>query len=165
LDKGQETFRLRLYQLYAWGGPLLIAGIAGVLDSLPKEMYSSLLRPRFGQERCWFFGTYLASENILKVRYTINGYFIQWLSAPLVEVSRTLTRLSAGNVTVATCMTSNHRRIIRFCAEHVIVESKISGLLYLHISLYHRRRRQIFHLKEDTKLFSYVCVYIYILIS
>lgn len=56
LDKGQETFRLRLYQLYAWGGPLLIAGIAGILDSLPEEIYSSLLRPRFGQQRCWFYG-------------------------------------------------------------------------------------------------------------
>jgi G protein-coupled receptor Mth (Methuselah protein) len=64
LDKGQETFRLRLYQLYAWGGPLLIAGIAGILDSLPEEIYSSLLRPRFGQQRCWFYGMYFASETV-----------------------------------------------------------------------------------------------------
>ncbi|KDR21417.1 putative G-protein coupled receptor Mth-like 1, partial [Zootermopsis nevadensis] len=56
LDKGQETFRLRLYQLYAWGGPLLIAGIAAILDNLPEESYSSFLRPRFGQKRCWFYG-------------------------------------------------------------------------------------------------------------
>ncbi|XP_069669202.1 probable G-protein coupled receptor Mth-like 1 isoform X2 [Periplaneta americana] len=56
LDKSQETFRLRLYQLYAWGGPLLIAGVAAILDNLPEESYSSFLRPRFGQQRCWFYG-------------------------------------------------------------------------------------------------------------
>lgn len=63
LDKGQETFRLRLYQLYAWGGPLLIAGIAAILDNLPGEAYSSLLRPRFGQQRCWFYGMFFSIRN------------------------------------------------------------------------------------------------------
>jgi len=70
LDKGQETFRLRLYQLYAWGGPLLIAGIAAILDNLPGEAYSSLLKPRFGQGRCWFYGMFFSKNNSLEVRYT-----------------------------------------------------------------------------------------------
>jgi len=70
LDKGQETFRLRLYQLYAWGGPLLIAGIAAILDNLPGEAYSSLLKPRFGQGRCWFYGMFFSINNSLEVRHT-----------------------------------------------------------------------------------------------
>jgi hypothetical protein len=75
LDKGQETFRLRLYQLYAWGGPLLIAGIAAILDNLPEESSSSLLRPRFGQQRCWFYGIHFNIWNsTVKVRY-VNGNF------------------------------------------------------------------------------------------
>lgn len=39
--------------LYAWGGPLLLAGTAALLDALPAP---GLLRPRFGEQRCWFYG-------------------------------------------------------------------------------------------------------------
>lgn len=53
LDKGQENLRLRLYELYAWGCPLFIAGVAALLDHLPR---GSFIGPRFGDKRCWFYG-------------------------------------------------------------------------------------------------------------
>ncbi|XP_050437799.1 probable G-protein coupled receptor Mth-like 1 [Adelges cooleyi] len=56
LDKGQEACRLRLYQLYAWGVPLVIATLAAVLDRIPPDQYQSLIRPKFGEQRCWFDG-------------------------------------------------------------------------------------------------------------
>ncbi|XP_014246462.1 probable G-protein coupled receptor Mth-like 1 [Cimex lectularius] len=55
LDKGQEACRLRIYELYAWGGPLLIAGIGAIFDHLPDKGHN-LIRPRFGEHRCWFYG-------------------------------------------------------------------------------------------------------------
>nr|CAD7567475.1 unnamed protein product [Timema californicum] len=54
LDKLQEVCRLRLYQVYAWGVPLIIAGVAAFVDNLPPS-HNSLLRPRFGQRTCWFY--------------------------------------------------------------------------------------------------------------
>nr|CAD7398562.1 unnamed protein product [Timema cristinae] len=54
LDKLQEVCRLRLYQVYAWGVPLIIAGVAALVDNLPPS-HNSLLRPRFGQRTCWFY--------------------------------------------------------------------------------------------------------------
>lgn len=58
LDKGQEACRLRLYQLYAWGVPFGIATLAAVLDRIPPDQYVSLIRPKFGEHRCWFYGKY-----------------------------------------------------------------------------------------------------------
>ncbi|KAF4519769.1 hypothetical protein B566_EDAN010363 [Ephemera danica] len=55
-DPGQERFRYRAYSLYAWGGPLIIAGIAVLLDTLEEEFTQGLMRPRFGERRCWFYG-------------------------------------------------------------------------------------------------------------
>ncbi|XP_023290415.1 probable G-protein coupled receptor Mth-like 1 [Orussus abietinus] len=56
LEKGQETLRLRIYACYAWGGPLLVAGIAALLDHLPTQPEYARLRPRFGEKQCWFYG-------------------------------------------------------------------------------------------------------------
>lgn len=57
VDKNQETVRMRLYEAYAWGGPLIIAGVAAALDRLPKtDEYEHLLRPGFGEDKCWFYG-------------------------------------------------------------------------------------------------------------
>nr|XP_018906508.1 PREDICTED: probable G-protein coupled receptor Mth-like 1 isoform X2 [Bemisia tabaci] len=56
LDIGQETCRLRFYELYAWGGPLLIAGVAAVMDRIPEVTHTTLIKPRFGEARCWFYG-------------------------------------------------------------------------------------------------------------
>lgn len=53
LERGQEAWRLRVYMVYAWGGPLLLSGAAALLDALP---HAGLLRPRFGERRCWFYG-------------------------------------------------------------------------------------------------------------
>ncbi|CAH1403375.1 unnamed protein product [Nezara viridula] len=57
LDKSQEACRLRAYEIYAWGGPLIIAGIGALMDSLPESAANpSFLRPKFGEMRCWFYG-------------------------------------------------------------------------------------------------------------
>lgn len=53
LEKVQELVRLRIYQAYAFGLPLLIIAIAIILDNLPNGEF---LRPRFGQTRCGFDG-------------------------------------------------------------------------------------------------------------
>lgn len=55
LERGQEAWRLRVYMLYAWGGPLVLAGAAALLDQLPHAP-DALLRPRFAVQRCWFYG-------------------------------------------------------------------------------------------------------------
>lgn len=69
LEKSQELLRLRLYQVYAWGLPLIIAGVAAILDNLPASNDSQYLRPRFGVKGCWFYGrhiyTALASQYLL----------------------------------------------------------------------------------------------------
>jgi len=62
LEKGQETLRLRVYACYAWGGPLLVAGLAALLDHLPSEPQYTFLRPRFGEKQCWFYGKLVVSE-------------------------------------------------------------------------------------------------------
>uniref|UniRef100_A0A2M4BHU4 Putative g-protein coupled receptor mth-like 1 n=2 Tax=Anopheles marajoara TaxID=58244 RepID=A0A2M4BHU4_9DIPT len=55
LEKSQEVCRLRIYEVYAWGVPLVIAGVAAILDNLPGGN-DTYLKPRFGEARCWFFG-------------------------------------------------------------------------------------------------------------
>lgn len=59
LEKGQETLRLRVYACYAWGGPLLVAGLAALLDHLPPQPQYTFLRPRFGVKQCWFYGKFI----------------------------------------------------------------------------------------------------------
>lgn len=56
IDKNQEAVRMRLYEVYAWGGPLVFAAVAAALDHLPADQYPHLLRPGFGLEKCWFLG-------------------------------------------------------------------------------------------------------------
>lgn len=56
LERGQEAWRLRVYMVYAWGGPLLVAGAAALLDHLPPSAAAPFLRPRFAVQRCWFYG-------------------------------------------------------------------------------------------------------------
>lgn len=52
LEKSQERCRLRLYEVYAWGFPALIALTGLILDVVPGEA----LRPGFGIDKCWFHG-------------------------------------------------------------------------------------------------------------
>lgn len=56
LEKSQERCRLRIYEVYAWGSPLLIAGVAAILDSIPERSEYAFLRPQFGTSNCWFHG-------------------------------------------------------------------------------------------------------------
>lgn len=55
----QELVRLRIYQAYAWGVPLVIMTIAIILDNLPN---GDFLRPRFGQTRCGFDGKFFLHQ-------------------------------------------------------------------------------------------------------
>ncbi|XP_053662114.1 probable G-protein coupled receptor Mth-like 1 [Anopheles marshallii] len=55
LEKSQEICRLRIYEVYAWGVPLVFAGVAAILDNLPDSS-DTYLRPRFGEAKCWFYG-------------------------------------------------------------------------------------------------------------
>ncbi|EFA10672.1 probable G-protein coupled receptor Mth-like 1 [Tribolium castaneum] len=54
VEKSQEWYRLRLYELYAWGVPVVIAGTAAILDQVADS--SNFLRPKFGDNTCWFHG-------------------------------------------------------------------------------------------------------------
>jgi G protein-coupled receptor Mth (Methuselah protein) len=47
---------LRIYEIYAWGVPTLITCVAAILDHLPENPNDSFLRPRFGENNCWFYG-------------------------------------------------------------------------------------------------------------
>ncbi|XP_072398849.1 probable G-protein coupled receptor Mth-like 1 [Diabrotica undecimpunctata] len=54
-EKSQERIRLRLYEIYAWGIPLVITVIAASLDLTATDDYD-VLRPRFAENKCWFAG-------------------------------------------------------------------------------------------------------------
>lgn len=75
LEKGQELCRLRIYEVYAWGVPLLISGVAAILDNLPETPGDTFLRPRFGQNRCWFFGKSFFSFNFHILSSHVRGGF------------------------------------------------------------------------------------------
>lgn len=53
MERRQEICRLHLYEIYAWGFPTIIVGVAAILDYTGNE---NLLRPRFGEKSCWFYG-------------------------------------------------------------------------------------------------------------
>lgn len=56
MEKSQETLRLRIYEAYAWGMPTIITAVAAILDNLPENPSDKFLRPRFGENKCWFYG-------------------------------------------------------------------------------------------------------------
>jgi hypothetical protein len=56
MEKSQELVRLRIYEVYAWGVPIVITAVAAILDNLPETPNESFLRPRFGENKCWFYG-------------------------------------------------------------------------------------------------------------
>ena len=58
--------RLRFYAAYAWGGPLIVAGLAAILDHLPQSPDQTYLRPRFGEKHCWFYGKLLVDSKAEK---------------------------------------------------------------------------------------------------
>lgn len=72
LEKVQELMRLRIYQAYAWGVPLIIMTIAIILDNLPN---GDLLRPRFGQTRCGFDGKWNFDKSNAIFHTILNIYF------------------------------------------------------------------------------------------
>lgn len=57
-EKEHEIFRLRIYKVYAWGVPLIIAGTAAVLDHMKHNSANNvhLLYPRFCETEFWFAG-------------------------------------------------------------------------------------------------------------
>jgi G protein-coupled receptor Mth (Methuselah protein) len=60
LEKGQELVRLRIYECYAWGMPIIITVVGAILDNLPMTPDESFLRPRFGEHKCWFYGEFFS---------------------------------------------------------------------------------------------------------
>lgn len=60
MERRQEICRLHLYEIYAWGVPTIIVMIAAILDYIGDE---NVLRPRFGEKNCWFYG------KLKKIRY------------------------------------------------------------------------------------------------
>lgn len=59
MEKSQESLRLRIYEIYAWGMPTIITIVAAVLDNLPETGNDRFLRPHFGENKCWFNGKFL----------------------------------------------------------------------------------------------------------
>lgn len=85
LEKSQELLRLRIYQVYAWGVPLVIAAVAAVLDNLPVAESSAFLRPRFGEKGCWFYGQYGRLCVCLLVRSGCAECKSKWRMARLIQ--------------------------------------------------------------------------------
>ncbi|KAK7027385.1 hypothetical protein SK128_013599 [Halocaridina rubra] len=48
----KARLRFRLYSLYSWGCPLVIAIVSVIIESLPEDI--DVIRPGFGESRCWF---------------------------------------------------------------------------------------------------------------
>lgn len=61
MEKGQELVRLRIYEVYAWGMPIIITIVAAILDNLPESPTEKFLRPRFGENKCWFYGEFFCA--------------------------------------------------------------------------------------------------------
>lgn len=78
LEKSQERWRLHIYEVYAWGVPLLIAGTAGILDSV--ETPNVFITPGFAENNCWFRGAYIYAYTRLLSFISINS---QYMSIPL----------------------------------------------------------------------------------
>ncbi|XP_063239036.1 probable G-protein coupled receptor Mth-like 1 [Bacillus rossius redtenbacheri] len=113
MDKGQELRRLRVYQLYAWGFPVLVAGLAVLVDNLPAE-YGSLLRPRFGRHSCWFYG----DKEILAYFYAPVGVLLLMNLLLFAATARELTcGLWRGDVNSS----SERSTLGRVCLKLVIV--------------------------------------------
>lgn len=55
MERNQERTRLRIYKIYAFGIPMLIAGIAAMRhsSSTPGDVY---LQPHFCETEYWFAG-------------------------------------------------------------------------------------------------------------
>jgi hypothetical protein len=53
MPKQTERKIFRYYSGYAWGIPVLVAGVSMAIDSMPT-IPSSYLKPNFGDNKCWF---------------------------------------------------------------------------------------------------------------
>lgn len=51
-----DAKKFRLYCLYGWGVPLLVAVVAAIMHTLPEEHAKNIIRPGFGIETCWLLG-------------------------------------------------------------------------------------------------------------
>ncbi|XP_066952174.1 uncharacterized protein [Macrobrachium rosenbergii] len=47
-----SRLRFKLYSLYSWGCPLVIAVVSAIIQSLPESV--KVIRPNFGDAKCWF---------------------------------------------------------------------------------------------------------------
>lgn len=86
VEKSQERCRLKLYEIYAWGVPFLLAGVAAFLTYI-DDPNNNLLKPGFGQSNCWFGGD--------KEKFT----FFYGPIGVLIAINLTLFTLTARELT------------------------------------------------------------------
>ncbi|XP_072943482.1 probable G-protein coupled receptor Mth-like 1 [Epargyreus clarus] len=115
LERGQEACRLRVYMVYAWGGPLLVAGAAALLDRLPPDAAPGVLRPGFAVQRCWFYG----DMEILAYFFGPVGVLLLVNLALFVSTTRQLTCGLWRRDEVKS--TSERAALGRVCAKLVVV--------------------------------------------
>lgn len=65
-EKRQERLRLRIYEVYAWGIPLVATATAGIVDKTDFDF----IKPKFGQGMCWF------TNNMLLYFYGPIGFLL-----------------------------------------------------------------------------------------
>ncbi|KAL1450488.1 hypothetical protein WDU94_002852 [Cyamophila willieti] len=114
LDKTQVTFRLRMYKLYAWGVPLIISGLGALMDHLPPDYQPNMMKPKFGESRCWFHG---------ELRfYRISFYHWYSVVPNLTLFMLTARELTCGLWKTEVVKSTNERAMLgRVCLKLVIV--------------------------------------------
>lgn len=113
LEKVQELVRLRIYQAYAFGLPLVIMAIAIILDNLPNGEF---LRPKFGQTRCGFDGKLRLYNK--RIRGLNICFFFQWANRELQIWSRDLMTFwiwSFGNNFIVSPLPFKVRSVLFIC--------------------------------------------------
>ncbi|CAL1687354.1 unnamed protein product [Lasius platythorax] len=51
--KQRERKKIVLYSIYAWGSPIILVVVCGIMEFVPN-LSENLIRPRFGVDYCWF---------------------------------------------------------------------------------------------------------------
>ncbi|XP_066952255.1 probable G-protein coupled receptor Mth-like 1 [Macrobrachium rosenbergii] len=99
----QSRLRFRLYSLYSWGCPFVIAVISVIIDSLPEDI--EVIRPRFGETTCWFDGNegsksiWVYFYGIILVIIVVNILFFCHVMYILLAQQRTLLWRRLANKT------------------------------------------------------------------
>lgn len=61
-----------MYELYAWGLPIIITFVGVFFDNFPAAADNErFIRPRFGERKCWFYGEFIISRMETYPRYRL----------------------------------------------------------------------------------------------